>query len=70
MSAPPFGRHRANAVATSVMLIITGALRKWHATGDLTTLAEVRSEIESMLCDEFFEASREAANERRLLDDD
>jgi hypothetical protein len=66
MSAAP---DRAAIAAASITLIVASALRKWHATGDLATLAKVRAEITATLRDEFHDIARMTRDEIRLNDD-
>jgi hypothetical protein len=58
-------RDRASVVAASITLIVASALRKWHATGDLATLADVRAEITAMLREEFRGVAQQTLSEIR-----
>jgi hypothetical protein len=60
----PAARDRAAVTATTIIGIVTGALRRWNA-GDPTALATVRAEIESTLRDEFADVARTTRDEIR-----
>jgi hypothetical protein len=60
-------RDRANVIATVIISIIVDALRDW-LHGEAADLAGVRSQIESLLRDEFTDIKREAAGEREIHD--
>jgi rubrerythrin len=64
---PVQARDRAAVVATSIISIITDALRRW-LRGEPADLAGVRTQIESLLRDEFADIERQIAGERTLAD--
>jgi hypothetical protein len=57
-------RDRAGVAATTILAIITEALRSWIRGGPSTPKA-VRSEIEEFLRGEFTDCAREARAEQR-----
>lgn len=60
-------RDRASVVATTIISIVTDALRRW-LRGDPADLAGARGEVESVLRDEFDDIVRQIAGERTLAD--
>ena len=65
---PAQARDRAGVVATTVLAIVADALRQWLRGGSAAALTDVRTQVETVVRDEFADLANQVRGERDVLD--